>query len=219
MSDEEQKVVEKRIENKCSNINRLKEYTKTLINIPSDNENVVVRIEGAPEGVAKVKTLLLEVVHKMENEIYKDLITEQLFNRNIIGAKDEKMKLTNFNVEVPIYKQNHKFIIGKGGTNIKKIKIEATAKIDLPVEGAESDIIAIRGRKEEKEKFLPKKKILEIKEELDNVITQERITPSKLHNSIIVTKGRRIRSITEECEGVTIKFPTGSTDNNKVSIC
>lgn len=34
----------------------------------------------------------------------------------------EEMKINNFSVDVPIYKQNHKFIIGKGGANIKKVK-------------------------------------------------------------------------------------------------
>ncbi|GFR28209.1 vigilin [Trichonephila clavata] len=246
-----------------SNINRLKEDTKTLINIPSDNENDVVRIEGAPEGVAQVKKLLMEMVHKMENEVSKDLVIEQRFHRNIIGAKGEKireirdkfnqvnitfpepglksdkvtirgpksdvdacykymhrmneeMKLTNFSVEVPIYKQNHKFIIGKGGANIKKIRDETNTKIDLPAEGAESDVIVIRGRKEDV--VVAKKKILEIQEELDNVITQEIMIPAKHHNAIIGTKGRLIRAITEECGGVTIKFPTGGTGSDKVSI-
>ncbi|GFS49777.1 vigilin [Trichonephila inaurata madagascariensis] len=246
-----------------SNINRLKEDTKTLINIPSDNENDVVRIEGAPEGVAQVKKLLMEMVHKMENEVSKDLVIEQRFHRNIIGAKGEKireirdkfnqvnitfpepglksdkvtirgpksdvdacykylhrmnedMKLTNFSVEVPIYKQNHKFIIGKGGANIKKIRDETNTKIDLPAEGAESDVIIIRGRKEDV--LVAKKKILEIQEELDNVITQEIMIPAKHHNAIIGTKGRLIRAITEECGGVTIKFPTGGTGSDKVSI-
>ncbi|GFS41388.1 vigilin [Nephila pilipes] len=41
-----------------SNIKRFKEDTITIVNIPSDNENDVVRIEGAPDGVAQVKKLL-----------------------------------------------------------------------------------------------------------------------------------------------------------------
>lgn len=45
-------------------VNRLKEETKALINIPSDDSDVV-RIEGDPKGVAQVKKLLLEMVHKM----------------------------------------------------------------------------------------------------------------------------------------------------------
>ncbi|GFT56573.1 vigilin [Nephila pilipes] len=86
-----------------SNLNRLKEDTKPLINI---GENDVIRIEGAPEGVAQVKKLLLEMVHKMENEICKDLIIEQRFHRNIIDVKGEKTrevrdKLNQVNITLP----------------------------------------------------------------------------------------------------------------------
>lgn len=42
--------------------------------------------------------------------------------------------------------------------------------------------------------------------------------PAKLHNSIIGTKGKLIRSITEDCGGVTIKFPTEGSNSDKVSI-
>lgn len=45
-------------------VNRLKEETKALINIPSDDSDIV-RIEGDPQGVAQVKNILLEMVHKM----------------------------------------------------------------------------------------------------------------------------------------------------------
>ncbi|GFT14795.1 vigilin [Nephila pilipes] len=173
-----------------SNINRLKEDIKILTNILSDNENDVARIEGAPDGVAEVKQLLLEMVHEMESEIFKDLIIEQCFYLIIIDTKGEKireirgkfnqvnitfptpglkngnvtirkpksgddicykyfhcmneeMKLTNFSVEVPIYKQNHKFIIEKDEANIKKIRGETSTKIDLPAERTESYVIAI----------------------------------------------------------------------------
>lgn len=34
---------------------------------------------------------------------------------------NSEMKLNSFSIDVPIYKQNHKFIIGKGGANIKKV--------------------------------------------------------------------------------------------------
>ncbi|XP_054712100.1 vigilin-like [Uloborus diversus] len=243
-------------------INRLKEESKALIHIPSDDSDVV-RIEGDPEGVANVKKQLMEMVHKMENEVTKELILEQRFHRNIIGAKGEKireirdkfnqvnvtfpepglksdrvtlrgpkgdveacakymkslheeMKINNFSVDVPIYKQNHKFIIGKGGANIKKIRDETNTRIDLPAEGTESDVIIIRGKKEDV--LAARSMILAKQEELDNVVTQEIMIPARLHNSIIGSKGRLIRSITEECGGVTIKFPSGGTGSDKVSI-
>ncbi|GFT19712.1 hypothetical protein NPIL_190551, partial [Nephila pilipes] len=63
----------------------------TIRKIPSDNENDV-HFEGAPEGVSQVKKLLLETIHKMENQICYDCILEQRSHRNIIGAKGEKNK-------------------------------------------------------------------------------------------------------------------------------
>ncbi|GBN52275.1 Vigilin [Araneus ventricosus] len=126
------------------------------------------------------------------------------------------MSLNNFRVEVPIHKQNHKFIIGKGGANIKKLRHETHTRIDLPAKGEKSNVIVIRGRKEYV--LAAKEKILAIQKELDNVITLEIMIPAKLHSSLIGTKGRLIRAITEECGGVTIKFPTGGTGSDKVSI-
>ncbi|CAL1268501.1 unnamed protein product [Larinioides sclopetarius] len=127
------------------------------------------------------------------------------------------MNLNNFSIEFPIHKQNHKFIIGKGGANIKKIRHETNTKIDLPAEKRESDVIVIRGRKEDV--LAAKETILAIQEELNNVFIQEITIPAKFHSSIIGTKGRLIDSVTEECGGVFIKFPPGGMGGDKVSIC
>jgi len=50
--------------------------------------------------------------------------------------------------EVTVYKECHKYVIGKGGINIRKIREETGAKIDLPNEGDASDIIRIIGKRE-----------------------------------------------------------------------
>lgn len=42
--------------------------------------------------------------------------------------------------------------------------------------------------------------------------------PSKLHNSLIGSKGRFVRSIMEECGGVHIHFPTEGSGIDKVTI-
>lgn len=54
----------------------------------------------------------------------------------------------NTMLEVPILKQFHKFVIGKGGANIKKIRDETQTKIELPSEDERSDVIRIIGREE-----------------------------------------------------------------------
>ncbi|GBN12360.1 Vigilin [Araneus ventricosus] len=96
------------------------------------------------------------------------------------------------------------------------LRYETNTRIDLPAKREESDVIVICGHREYV--LAAKEKILAIQEELDNFITQEITIPAKLHNAIIGTKGRLIRAITEECGGVTIKFPTGGTGSDKVSI-
>lgn len=42
--------------------------------------------------------------------------------------------------------------------------------------------------------------------------------PSKLHNSLIGSKGRLVRSVMEECGGVHIHFPTEGSGIDKVTI-
>lgn len=54
----------------------------------------------------------------------------------------------NFTLDVPIHKQVHKFVIGKEGASIKKIRAETQTKIDLPGEDDSSNVIRITGRKE-----------------------------------------------------------------------
>jgi len=65
---------------------------------------------------------------------------------------------------VPIYKEFHKNVIGKGGANIRKIREETNTRIDLPPEGSDSDMIVITGRKEDVEKA--RDRILNIQSEL-----------------------------------------------------
>lgn len=95
-----------------------------------------------------------------------------------------------------------------------QIRDETGTKIELPAEGNESNVITIIGHKKQCEEA--KEKILAIQNELENILVEEIDIPHKLHNAIIGAKGRLIRSIMEECGGVTIKFPAGGTNSDKV---
>merc|ERR1719233_102247 len=50
-----------------------------------------------------------------------------------------EMAESSYQVKVPIFKQFHKFVIGKGGANIRRIRDETDTKIDLPDSGSDSD--------------------------------------------------------------------------------
>jgi len=127
-----------------------------------------------------------------------------------------EMVENSFSVSVPIFKQFHKNIIGKGGANIKKIREETNTKIDLPAENSNSEMIVITGKKDNCE--AARARVLAIQKELANITEMEVSIPSKLHNSLIGSKGRFVRSIMEECGGVHIHFPTEGSGIDIVTI-
>merc|ERR1712088_1254370 len=200
---------------------------------------------------------------KMENEKEKDLIVENRFHRQLIGAKGgeiEKIrkeftavqisfpdlgsksdivklrgpkddvdkcaghfnKLTKellesgYQTKVPIFKQFHKFVIGKGGANIRLIRDETDTRIDLPDSTTDSDMITITGKKENVVKAV--EAIQQIQSEMANIVAKEIMIPAKIHNTVIGAGGKLIQSIMSECGGVAIKFPENGSGSDKVTV-
>lgn len=122
----------------------------------------------------------------------------------------------NYTMKVPILKHHHRYIIGKGGINIKKVKEETDTRIDLPSEDAESDLIIITGKKANVD--AARKKLLAIQAELEGIYEEQVKIDPKLHNTIIGAKGRIIRNLIEESGSVQIRFPSADNPSEKVSI-
>ena len=118
--------------------------------------------------------------------------------------------------KVPIFKQFHKFVIGKGGANIRRIREETDTRIDLPDSGSESDMITITGKKENVAKAV--EAIMKIQSEMANIVTKEILIPAKVHNTVIGAGGKLIQSIMAECGGVAIKFPESGSGSDKVTV-
>lgn len=128
----------------------------------------------------------------------------------------EEVKESSFVMEVPIHKQFHKFIIGRGGVNIKKIRDETQTRIDLPAEGDNNDNIVITGKKANV--LDARDRIEKIKNELADIVNEEITINPKFYNALIGTKGKLIANIMEECGGVLIKFPTPDSKSDKVTL-
>lgn len=122
----------------------------------------------------------------------------------------------NHQAQVRIFKDFHKNVIGKGGSNIKKIREETDTRIDLPSENSDSDVITITGKKGNVEKA--QAKIEAIQKELGNIKELVIEIPNRLHNSLIGAKGRFIRAISDECGGVMIRFPQEGSKSDRVVI-
>ena len=112
-----------------------------------------------------------------------------------------EMQEGSYQVKVPIFKQFHKFIIGKGGANIKRIRDETDTKIDLPDSGSDSDMITITGKKPNVNKAVSE--IQKIQNEMANITSQEIKIPAKIHNTMIGAGGKLIQSIMNDCGGVS----------------
>nr|CAB52798.1 drosophila dodeca-satellite protein 1 [Drosophila melanogaster] len=166
-------------------------YRQVTITIPTPQENTdIVKLRGPKEDVDKCHKDLLKLVKEIQESSHI--------------------------IEVPIFKQFHKFVIGKGGANIKKIRDETQTKIDLPAEGDTNEVIVITGKKENV--LEAKERIQKIQNELSDIVTEEVQIPPKYYNSIIGTGGKLISSIMEECGGVSIKFPNSDSKSDKVTI-
>lgn len=166
-------------------------YPLVNILIPNSSEkNDVVKLRGPKDEVDKCHKQLMKMVKDAQE--------------------------SSFVMEVPIFKKFHKFIIGKGGANIKKIRDDTQTKIELPAEGDKNEVIVISGRKENVNDA--RERILKIQSELADVITEELTIPPKYYNSIIGAGGKLISAIIEECGNVSIKFPTTESNSDKVVI-
>jgi len=128
----------------------------------------------------------------------------------------KEMAESSYQVKVPIFKQFHKFVIGKGGANIRRIRDETDTRIDLPDSGSDSDMIAITGKKENVTKAVAE--VQKIQNEMENITTSEIKIPAKIHNTVIGAGGKLIQSIMSECGGVAIKFPESGAGSDLVTV-
>ncbi|XP_042368369.1 vigilin [Plectropomus leopardus] len=166
-------------------------FPEVIINFPDPSQKSdIVQLRGPKNEVEKCAKFLQKII--------ADLIEN------------------SFSLSVPIFKQFHKNIIGKGGANIKKIREETNTKIDLPTENSNSEMIIITGKKSNCE--AARDRILAIQRELANIKETEVAIPAKLHNSLIGSKGCLVRSIMEDCGGVHIHFPSEGSGSDKVTI-
>lgn len=196
------------------------ERTKDMI-IEQRFHRAIIGQKG--EKIKEVRDKFPEVIINFPDPATKSDIVQLRGPRNEVEKCTKFMQKmvaemveNSFSVSVPIFKQFHKNIIGKGGANIKKIREETNTKIDLPAENSNSEMIIITGKKANCE--AARTRILAIQKELANITEVEVSIPSKLHNSLIGSKGRFVRSIMEECGGVHIHFPTEGSGIDAVTI-
>jgi len=130
-----------------------------------------------------------------------------------------EMKENSYQLKVAVFPQCYKHLIGKSGQNIRQIRDETKTWIDLPPfdekkTKSEAEVIVITGRKDNCE--AARDKILILQNSMADVIEVNVMIPNKVHNLLIGAGGKLVRSISEDCGGVQIKFPEAKAKSDRV---
>ncbi len=178
---------------KGENIQKLRDdFAAVQISFPDlGSKSDIVKLRGPREDVDKCVKVLNRTIKDLQENSYQE--------------------------KIPIFKQFHKFIIGKGGATIRKIRSETDTRIELPESGSESDMIAITGKRENVLKA--QKMIQQIQTEMADVVSADIQIPHKIHNTMIGSGGKLIQSVMDDCGGVSIKFPPPESNSDKVKTC
>lgn len=163
-----------------------------IIRFPAEGStNDKVTIRGPADDVDKAKKQLLE----LSNQIQHTSNVEE------IRAKSEY----------------HKFLIGRGGSKIRKVRENTGARIIFPSgDDADQELITIIGTKEGVAEA--KAEILALIKDLDNIVEGEVSVDPKHHKYFVARRGEVLRQIGDEYGGVTVSFPRNGAKSDRVVI-
>ena len=107
--------------------------------------------------------------------------------------------------EVHVDPKHHKYFVAKRGEKLRDIAEDfGGVVVSFPRNGVNSDRVVLKGAKDCIEGA--KKRILEIVEELESMVSIECVIPQKYHRNIMGAKGANVQKVTSE-HNVQIKFP------------
>merc|ERR1719419_1322265 len=129
----------------------------------------------------------------------------------------EEKQLSGITVEIKAKPQHHKFLIGKAGIHIQKIRDDTGARIIFPgPNDTDKETIVVIGTKEAVDSA---KKTMEAKiKELDNIVEDSMTVNPKFHKHFVAKRGEVLRRIGEEFGGVVVSFPRAGVESDKVTL-
>ncbi|EFX88840.1 hypothetical protein DAPPUDRAFT_234231 [Daphnia pulex] len=160
---------------------------------PSESGSNKVLIRGPKEEVEKAKKTLIE----MSNE----------------------KNLTGYTETIRSKAEHHRFLIGRNGSNIRKIRELTGARIVFPSDSEanntkERDIITIVGREDAVKKA--REELENRIKELDSVVELDMHVDPKYHRHFVARRGELLHEISDQYGGVTVSFPRSGVDSDRV---
>lgn len=176
-------------------IARLNKEHNVIVRLPPGAETGTcssssVRIEGPPDAVRRCRQELLEIVAKLADERSKDIIIDQKFHPNLIG---------------------------KGGKTLNEIRAKFNdVQINIPPASEKSEVVTIRGNKNDVEKCFKHLQQL-IKEMQESNYREEMQIVKEFHRIIIGKGGAFIKKIRDDT-ATRIDIPSNESDSNSIVI-
>jgi len=163
------------------------------VHVSFSSDDDLIKLHGPRQETERAKEILLAEI---------DSVTQQF-----------KIK------EISVDPSYHRYIIGKGGVNIKKIREQTGASINIPEPNSpNANIITIEGNDETIARAHHElDKIIKKAIEKEAQVTKDLIIEQRFHSQLIGTKGANIKEIRDKFN-VFISFPDSSDKNDKVSI-
>lgn len=196
--------------------------TEVPVEIPSEFHSSMIGAKGR-----LMKSIMDEcgnVIIRFPPEGTKsDKVTIRGPKEDVMKAKKQLLELasekreTGHTIEVHAKPEYHKFLIGRGGSNVKALRETTGARVIFPSINDSPDqqrIITIVGRQDAVE--AAKKDLEEKIANLENVEELTMCVDPKHHRHFVSRRGEILRQIGDEFGGVTVSFPRIGTQSDKV---
>lgn len=129
----------------------------------------------------------------------------------------EERKDSGHTTEVRCKPEYHKFLIGRGGVNIQKVRDSTGARVIFPgPDDQDKHLIIVMGKKESVDHARAELELL-IKD-LDNITESEISVDPKHHRHFVARRGAVLQQIAEDFGGVIVSFPRLGNTTDKVKL-
>ncbi|XP_052832875.1 vigilin [Octopus bimaculoides] len=163
-----------------------------------------VHIRFPPEGSACDKVVIRGPPEDAENAC------KQL--RELTSEK----QLSSYTATIRAKPAYHKFLIGTGGSKIKKVREKTGARVIFPNEhDSDPELISVIGKKEAVEQA--KEELENLIKNLDAQVVVECVIAQKYHRTVMGARGQKVQEITRQFD-VGIKFPDRPVNGERVTI-
>uniref|UniRef100_A0A665W5G2 Vigilin n=1 Tax=Echeneis naucrates TaxID=173247 RepID=A0A665W5G2_ECHNA len=197
-----------------------KECGGVHIHFPTEGSGIdKVTIRGPVEEVEKAKQQLLGLAEEKvwtKNCFCAQLVIHYHMLRTIkIIFFFQQTK--SHTAELRAKPEYHKFLIGKGGGNIRKVRDSTGARIIFPTsDDKDQELITVVGTEEAVQEA--QKELEELIKSLDNVVEDTMNVDPKHHRYFVARRGQVLRDLADEYGGVLVSFPRTGSQSEKVTL-